>query len=54
MCKAPDDSLALTGEAFEYPVEDTRVMSFDDGPADVRLMPVEEVGPTSSTSCIAA
>ena len=43
LCKAPDYSLALTGEAFEYPVEDTRVMSFDDGLADVRLMPVEEL-----------
>jgi GntR family transcriptional regulator / MocR family aminotransferase len=43
MCKAPDYSLALTGDAFEYPVQDTRVMSFDDGLADVRLMPVEEL-----------
>jgi GntR family transcriptional regulator/MocR family aminotransferase len=43
MRKTPDYSLALAGEPFEYPTEDTRVMSFDDGLADVRLMPVEEL-----------
>ena len=43
MRELPRYALAGVAEPFEYPVEDSRIISFDDGLADVRLMPVEEL-----------